>query len=71
MGERIRESKEAHVDRLEMLSIDCLVDYIINLGANATEIENDMNIAAEVLKNAYNLTVEQVLQQRQLDNKTS
>lgn len=64
MSETVKNTQELEVQRLEMLSVDCLVDYILNLGAQATKIESDMNLASRVLEESYGLTIEAALQQR-------
>lgn len=50
---------------LEAMDKDALVDHILMLGARATEIETDMNIAAEVLEGAFGVTVADVLLERE------
>lgn len=49
---------------LESMQPDQIVDYILELGSRASEIEQEMNLASEVLEGAYGLTVEQVLTER-------
>ena len=50
---------------LESMQPDEIVDYMLELGSKASEIENEMNLASEVLEGAYGLTVEHVLTRRE------
>lgn len=56
---------------LEGLGPDALVDYILGLGEKVTQIERDMNLASDVLSGAYGLSVEQILQEREMEDTQS
>ena len=49
---------------LESMGPEGIVDHILKLGEKASKIEQDMNLASEILEGAYGLTVEQVLTER-------
>ena len=49
---------------LESLGPDGIVDRILEMRQNLTEIEKRMNMASVVLEGAYGLTVEDVLKRR-------
>lgn len=50
---------------LESMGPESLVDHIVELGRRATEIENKMNEAADVLEGAYGVSVEDVMKMRE------
>lgn len=49
---------------LEAMGPEGIVDHMLKLGEKASKIEQDMNLASEILEGAYGLTVEQVLTER-------
>lgn len=49
------------IEYLESMDPQKLAGHILNLGEKVTEIENEMNLASDVLEGVYGLTVEQVL----------
>lgn len=49
----------------EGMGIQELTDHILGLGEQATHIEQQMDLAADVLENGYGVTVEQVLSDRE------
>jgi len=49
---------------LESMQPDEIVDRILNLGEQATDIEHKMNLASYVLEGAYGITVEDALRER-------
>lgn len=53
---------------LESMSKDGLVDHILALGARGQEIQNDMDLAADVLGGAHGVTVAEVLAERENTN---
>lgn len=46
---------------LESMTPRQIIEHIIKLGNKVSEIERDMNLASEVLEDAYGLTVDSVL----------
>lgn len=49
---------------LEGMRPEALVDHILSMGEKVTIIENEMNLASNVLEGAYGVTVDQVLADR-------
>lgn len=49
---------------LESMSVDGIVDYILHMGENVSDLERKMNLASEVLEGAYGTSVEEILDQR-------
>ena len=52
-------------DFLQSMTPDWLVDHIVELGERVTHIETKISLASVVLQEAYGLTVEDVLIQRE------
>lgn len=46
---------------LESLSVDQIVDHILNLGNKVSELESAMNAASEFLEDTYGVLVEDVI----------
>lgn len=73
MSEKFQREQDAipgleERELLESMGKDKIVDHIVELGDQATNIEGKMNQAAEVLEGAYGVTVESVLQERELED---
>lgn len=70
MGEYIKNTDQYELipkrELLESLSKDQLVDFILEKGAEATEIENEMNLASEMLENYYSTSIEIELNERKI-----
>ena len=54
----------SHLEILEAMGPRGILEHILRLGEKASKIEQDMNLASEVLEGAYGLTVEQMLAKR-------
>lgn len=52
----------------EIPSRDNLVDRILQLGLEVTQKEKEMSTTADLLENAYGVTVEDILQEREKQN---
>lgn len=52
----------------EIPNRDCLVDRILELGLDVTQKEKEMSSLADLLENAYGVTVEDILQEREKQN---
>lgn len=60
----------SEVELLEALDADSIVDHILEMGKQVTELEKKMNTASDVLEGAYGLTVEDVLARRESQHST-
>lgn len=49
---------------LESMTQDQIVDYILHMGRNVSDLEKKMNLASEVLEGVYGTDVEQILTER-------
>lgn len=48
----------------ESMTPEAIVDYILHMGKNITDLERKMNLASEVLESAHGTSVEDILVQR-------
>lgn len=60
-----RPKKLTREERLLRLGPSGLVDRIVDLGEQVTELEKNMNEASSLLEREYGLTVEEVLSRRE------
>lgn len=51
----------SEVELLESMTPDQIVRHILDLGEKIDKLEKNMNLASEVLEDAYGLSVDQVL----------
>lgn len=66
-----REEMTSEDRFLECLDTDSVVDYILSLGMQATEIERKMNNASLILEQRFGTTVEEVLGGRNKQTESS
>lgn len=49
---------------LESMTPEAIVDYILHMGKNISDLERKMDLASEILKHAYGTSVEDILKER-------